>query len=131
MTGETNLQTLLQKMKPELKDGEFVFCTMEPALAFELRLSSIGQFVQDEGVTLILAKAEAEEHKLEFTYPCRMITLKVHSSLEAVGYLAAVTDKLARRGVSVNAISAYFHDHLFVPIGRASEAMKVLNEKAK
>ncbi|GAA4448674.1 ACT domain-containing protein [Novipirellula rosea] len=131
MNGETHLPTLLEKMKPELQTGEFVFCTMAPEAASKLRLSAIGQFLEPEGLTLILAKGEAETNGLEFAYPCRMITLKIHSSLEAVGFLAAVTDKLAHRGISVNAISAYFHDHLFVPTERAEEAMDVLNDIVK
>ncbi|EMI21260.1 hypothetical protein RMSM_01807 [Rhodopirellula maiorica SM1] len=137
MNGETDLQTLLEKMEPELQMGEFVFCTMAPEVASDpeaaskLCFSAIGQFIEPEGLTLILAKSEAETKRLDFAYPCRMITLKVHSSLEAVGFLAAVTDKLARRGISVNAISAYFHDHLFVPSERAEEAMNVLNDIVK
>lgn len=130
MIGETNLETLLRNMAPELQEGEFVFCTMNSAAALKLRLTPIGQFLEDEGLTLILAKAEAEANGLDLTYPCRMITLKIHSSLEAVGFLAAVTAKLAHRGISVNAISAYFHDHLFVPSDSADEAMNVLNEIA-
>lgn len=107
--------------------GETTSCS---SAALKLRLSPIGQFIEDEGLSLILARAEAETNGLDLTYPCRMITLKIHSSLEAVGFLAAVTAKLAHRGISVNAISAYFHDHLFVPTDSADEAMNVLNEIA-
>ena len=31
------------------------------------------------------------------------------------------------KDVSVNVVSAYFHDHLFVPVDRAGEAMTILN----
>ncbi|WP_414640799.1 ACT domain-containing protein [Archangium sp.] len=55
-----------------------------------------------------------------------MLTLSVHSSLEAVGFLAAVTTRLAARGISVNPVSAYFHDHLFVPSARATESLALL-----
>ena len=48
-----------------------------------------------------------------------MITLDVHSSLESVGFLAAVSARLAAAGIPCNAVSAFHHDHLFVPsIGR-------------
>jgi hypothetical protein len=57
-----------------------------------------------------------------------MITLTVQSSLEAVGFLAAITTKLATHGISVNAISAYYHDHLFVPADKAEIAMRLLQE---
>ncbi|QDS94677.1 ACT domain protein [Roseimaritima multifibrata] len=128
MNGEANLRTLLQNMRPELQDGEYVFCSLEPAVVSELCLSPIGQFLEEEGLTLILAKDEAEANHLDFTFPCRKITLKVHSSLDAIGFLAIVTEKLAEHGISVNAISAYFHDHLFVPSEKAEDAIRVLSD---
>lgn len=128
MNGEMNLPTLLQNMRPELQKDEYVFCSIDPAVASGLRLSPIGQFHEDEGLTLILAKDEAEANQLEFTYRCRKITLKVHSSLQAIGFLAVVTEKLAQQGISVNAISAYFHDHLFVPSDKAEDAISGLND---
>jgi uncharacterized protein len=54
--------------------------------------------------------------------------LTVHSSLEAVGFLAAITARLAETGISVNAVSAFYHDHLFVPHDRADEALARLQE---
>jgi len=131
MSGETNLQTLLRNMQPKLRDGEFVYCTLAPNVASGMKLTPVGQFLEDEGVTVILAKAEAEANGLAFVYPCKLITLNIHSSLQAVGLLAAVTAALAERGISVNAISAYFHDHLFVPITQAEEALQVLKELAR
>ena len=55
-----------------------------------------------------------------------MVTLTVHSALDAVGFLAAITTRLAAAGISVNAVSAFFHDHLFVPAERAEEAVEIL-----
>lgn len=60
-----------------------------------------------------------------------MITLTVHSSLEAVGFLAAVTGRLTEAGISVNAVSAFYHDHLFVPEHRAGEALHHLQNLSK
>ena len=59
-----------------------------------------------------------------------MITLNVHSSLDAVGFLAAITTRLATAGMGVNPVSGYFHDHLFVPADRADEAMAILEALA-
>jgi hypothetical protein len=59
-----------------------------------------------------------------------MITLQIHSSLEAVGFLAEITPPLAAAGMGVNPVSGYFHDHLFVPEGRAEEAVRILKELA-
>jgi len=52
--------------------------------------------------------------------------LTVHSSLAAVGLLAAVTAALAARGISVNPVSAFHHDHLFVPVTQAEAALETL-----
>lgn len=57
-----------------------------------------------------------------------MITLNVHSSLEAVGFMAKISAKLTERGIGVNPVSGFWHDHCFVPVGREGEAMKALEE---
>jgi hypothetical protein len=62
--------------------------------------------------------------------PARKITLTIHSSLEAVGLIAAITDRLKDHGVSTNVVSGYFHDHVYVPVARAGDAMRILGEMA-
>ena len=87
-------------------------------------------FQESEGTTLILLKSEAEAHGLTYEFPCRMITLNVHSSLEAVGFIAKVATELAKHEMGVNPVSGYFHDHLFVPDGREKDALKILRKIA-
>ena len=41
------------------------------------------------------------------------------SDLEALGFLARVVTELAARKISVNAVSAYHHDYLFIPTRHA------------
>ncbi len=127
MTGQTDLKTLLASMKPVIQPDEFVFCTaLSPAELTELK--PLLTFHEKEGPTAVIRKRDIEERGLPFQYPCRQITLTVHSNLAAVGFLAAITHKLAGASISVNAVSAYYHDHLFVPSDRADEAMKLLFE---
>lgn len=59
-----------------------------------------------------------------------MITCEVHSSLEAVGFLAVITARLRGLGMGVNPVSGFFHDHLFVPEGREGEAVGALRALA-
>ncbi|WP_255313374.1 ACT domain-containing protein [Oligella ureolytica] len=54
------------------------------------------------------------------------MTLSVYSSLEAVGLTAAVASALAKEGISANVIAAYHHDHVFVPLDKANQAMQIL-----
>lgn len=128
MPGETNLQRLLAKMHPELLEGEFVFCSVSPKTFDQLHIHPIGWFREAEGITLIVERSIADDEGLDYEFISRRITLNIHSSLEAVGFLAAITSKLAGAGISVNTISAYYHDHLFVPTDRASVVMMLLDE---
>jgi hypothetical protein len=128
MTAETNLRELLSTMKPELHPGEFVFTTISKDDMEKFQIEPWGWFREPEGITLILEKSEALSNQMDYAFPCRLITLTVHSSLDAVGFLAIITEKLAASGISVNAISAYFHDHLFVPVEKADQAMQILQQ---
>ena len=128
MAGETDLTNLLRSIEPELHPDEFVFCTTaDPSTIPE----SICTFREREGVALICRRADAEAQGLSFTFPCRMITLNVHSSLEAIGFLAAISMALASRGIGANVVSAFYHDHLFVASDQADAAMAVLRDLQK
>lgn len=126
MYPESNLQKLLATIKPELQPGEYVFASVSVDDSRIAQDAIVGWFRESEGITLILERSAAIAAGLEFSFPSRMITLTVHSSLEAVGFLALITERLAAAGISVNAISAYYHDHLFVPLQKADQAMHIL-----
>lgn len=85
-------------------------------------------FREAEGLTVITTRALAVDHGLDYTFPCKMITLNVHSSLEAVGFIAVIAQRLKEIGVGVNPVSGFFHDHLFVPLGREQDALNALQE---
>lgn len=113
-------------MAPDLRPGVFVFATLAPGVPRPAGIEPVMMFREREGETLILLEEEATAAGLAATFRCRMITLNVHSALDAVGFLAAVTARLAAAGTGVNPVSAYFHDHLFVPVDRTDEAMAML-----
>ena len=129
MTGETDLKKLLATMTPQLLPGVYVFVTLQPDAPVPDTLNPLMIFREKEGTTLILREDEAAGLQADFR--CRMITLNIHSSLEAVGFLAAITVRLAAAGMGVNPVSAFYHDHLFVPADRADEAMKLLRQLAR
>lgn len=130
MPGETDLNKLLGSMAPELMPGVFVFATLPPGAPRPAGIDPVMLFREREGETLILREDEANAAFLSSIFPSRMITLNVHSALDAVGFLAAITGRLAAAGMGVNPVSGYFHDHLFVPADRATEAMAVLTAVA-
>ena len=126
MTGETNLRTLLRNMRPALHGEAFGFFSLPEAAAAPLLPRAQGSFREPEGVTLILPVQTAMAHGLRPEAEWALITLTVHSSLEAVGFLAALSAALAAAGISLNAVSACYHDHLFVPWDRRLEALALL-----
>jgi len=126
VAGKRDLNALLRDMKPEMQQGIFVFCTISPSESIPPSINPLLTFREQEGTTLVTTLDEAEAAGLHYAFVSRLITLTVHSALDAVGLLAAITAHLAAAGISVNAVSAFHHDHLFVPSDRADDAMAVL-----
>lgn len=128
MNGETDLETLLRSMRPELNLGEYVFCVLdskEQAFA----LDPLCLFQEAEGITVILPSEQADALGLAYTQTFAWITLTVHSSLEAVGLTAAFSRALTEAGISCNVVAAHYHDHIFVSTrdaGRAMDALRAL-----
>jgi uncharacterized protein len=128
MSGITDLSFLLKNMNPILNDGEFVFCTIAiNELKDFAELDPVSITREAEGWSLIIPREKAELKKLEPSSVFKMITLSVHSSLQAVGFLAFVLGVLADQEISVNAVSAFYHDYLFVPADQVDDAIKLLN----
>lgn len=131
MSGERELAVLLRSMQPSLGKTVFVYCTFPQEQPAPAGLDPVMTFREAEGLTLVLPGEQAAAAGLAGAFPSRMITLGVHSALEAVGFLAEVTSRLAHAGISVNPVAAFHHDHLFVPADRAEEAMQALRELAE
>ena len=133
MSGVTDLDELLATMEPALVAGRFVYASAPASeIAAHLARGPIGLFREEEGITLILP-AEAAEG-LAASGPMRMITLTVHSSLEAVGLTAAFATALTKAGISANVVAGFHHDHIFVPerdAERALETLRALSRTAR
>lgn len=131
--GENNISILLATMQPSLDPTTYVFLTTKSPL-HSLPLSALQpQLIvqEEEGTTIVTTETLATSHGFnEPTFPCKKISLTIHSSLEAVGLIAAITNRLKDYGISTNVVSGYFHDHIYVPVARAEDAMRVLEEVA-
>ncbi len=129
LNGEVELTRLMAGMEPVLDQDEYVFVTAN-APSIDQMQAAIMSFRESEGVTLIVPKQWAENNNLTYAYPCRKITLNIHSSLDAIGFLAKITEGLASKNISVNVVSAFYHDHLFVEPSSADAAMVLLKSMA-
>jgi hypothetical protein len=117
--GITSLTSLLATMNPILQPGSYVFATASPSdTSFQERLLKSQHtfemlFRESEGWTLIADQATVDAiGGLESAFPCKKVTLGVQSSLDAVGFMAAVTTRLATARLGINPVSGFYHDHL-------------------
>ena len=129
-SGISELDTLLATMDAELQPGKYVFFTTDsPVTApFILSMEPVGFFREKEGMSFIIELQAADRHGIAYESVYRLISLQVHSSLNAVGLTAAVAKKLAAENISANVVAAYYHDHIFVPAEKADRALDAIRE---
>lgn len=119
MSGERDLSKLLTGLDVKQHEGVWEFLTGSNTDI----PGAIMQFREREGWTHILpaGRSTAPEHRFVW------LELAVHSDLNAVGFLAAISNALAEAGVPCNAIAAYYHDHVFVPESQSDAALEALD----
>jgi len=132
---EKDLGKLLNGMKPELNEGKYFLASVP-----ESEIMAVANYLdyitciyrEEEGLTIVLSEEIQEEmeevSEEKIAGPFALITLSINSDLFAVGFLAKITEALAKEKISVNAFSAYFHDHILVPYGRKEDAMDALGK---
>ena len=105
------LAALLRTLSPRLHEGAHVFTTVDGAVP----PGAVVTVREDEGLTVVLSRQQADELGFAYTFVAGWITLEVRSALDAVGLTAAVSRALADAGISANVVAAVHHDHVFVP----------------
>jgi hypothetical protein len=116
------LSELLRTMNPELHEGVYVFASL-PSGSNLSGLDPLATFREKEGTSVIVPESEAIRAELPVLFRAAWISLTVHSDLQAVGLTAAFATALAEGGISCNVVAGAFHDHIFVPVDRAQEAL--------
>jgi uncharacterized protein len=127
-SGETDLQRLLAGLAPMLADRPRVIRSQSTDAP--LPTDVIMLFREDEGITVIAPAAVPALEQNDDEPLWAQITLRIHSSLEAVGMMAAIAAALTADDIPCNAVSAYFHDHIFVPWARRDDALSALQQLA-
>lgn len=123
MGGERDLRRLLVGLRPRLRPEPVVYTrasTVPPGVR------ALATVVEDEGLTIVCPRGDADTAGLEYNYVAAWITLEAHSALDAVGLTAAVAAALADAGLSCNVLAGFFHDHLLVPFEDGPRAVAVL-----
>ena len=125
MSGETDLAVLFSNLKVRKSEELYVFVTCAPDDVPE-NMPVLMRFEEAEGTTLILTKSLAETHNLPYEFESYCLTLDIHSSLEAVGFMARIASLLAEAQIPVNPVAGFYHDHLFIPAKKADKAVSIL-----
>ena len=123
--GLTDLRALLAALDPELDPVPKRFLHASYEKARERMADALMMFREAEGTTLIVDVDDETPGNDRMLWA--RITLRVQSSLTAVGLMAAVSAALAKRGIPCNPVSAFLHDHLFVPWERRDDALDALS----
>ncbi|TAL93143.1 MAG: ACT domain-containing protein [Paraburkholderia sp.] len=126
---ERDLVKLCATLSPVMADSVYVYCSF-PDFVLPIGLPTVCTISEREGLTAVVQREDAQRLSLPYTFDARLITLSVHSSLEAVGFMAVISRKLADAGIPCNVIAGYYHDHILVPVERADNAMASLREIA-
>jgi len=127
LSGERDLQRLLAELAPTLGEIEYAFVSRPDARYGDgAEFEPVAACREAEGWTLVVPRAVADRHGLDYTGAFRCISLGVHSSLHAVGLTAAVAARLTEHDISANVIAGFHHDHIFVPAERARDALTLL-----
>ena len=124
-----DLVSLLRELRPTLHPDRYVFVS-SPQPDPELLARAFASIREEEGTTLVVPEEAARLAGRQTTTAFRCITLRVFSDLLAVGLVAVVTSRLAGLGIACNVVSAFHHDHLFVPEDDAERAMAALRDLA-
>lgn len=124
MNGETDLKKILRSLEPVLDPRKFTFST-HPGMSMTEAVvrEPLALFQEKEGLTMISEGGDGPYYS--------MISLSVHSSLEAVGLTAAMAKALTDHGISANVVAAYYHDHVFVKESDGPAAVAVLQDLAR
>ncbi len=120
-----DLGALLAGLQPVAQPGTWAWCALAEG-ALPAGVTPAATLREPEGLTVVVPEDVALRHGWPVVFRSAWLTLRVHSDLEAVGLTAAVAAALTEAGIACNVIAGVHHDHLFVPVGRAQDALQAL-----
>ena len=122
---ERDLSNLLASLSVVVRDGVWRFETIPSDQASWTELVNLRDvrdiamlFQETEGLTVITSASDDTPADNRWAW----LELSVYSDLQAVGFLAKVAEALAQADIPCNAVAAFHHDHIFVPVDRADDA---------
>jgi hypothetical protein len=122
VAGADDLSRILSGLTVTRREGTYVYVSA-PAGSVSDAAATIAE---TEGTTYILERAAADRAGLEWSFAAAWLTIETRTSLLGIGVTAALAGALADAGIPCNVLAGFHHDHLFVPVERADDAISVL-----
>jgi hypothetical protein len=137
MTADEDIRRLLAKTEVLLHRDSFTLVSIDRmhegrarSLLLDMRAFSSITFDLAEVSLVVKASdwAELKEGFRDFDEegPYRLITFDIVLDLSIVGFLAAISARLAEEGISIYALSTFLRDHILVKESDAERAVAVL-----
>lgn len=114
--------TLVSIDPREEQKARSLLLSLEPFSSVTFDLAEVSLVVDSDA----WAELRGEFGSFREEGPYRLITFDIVLDLSIVGFLAAVSARLAEAGVSIYALSTFLRDHILVKAGDAERAMGVL-----
>ncbi|HKU43451.1 MAG TPA: ACT domain-containing protein [Polyangiales bacterium] len=123
---DQDLQTLVSKLEPARHPGVYAY-SIAPFDADLGALDPVALIREEDGWTVVAEESQIRRARLPVLFRAAWITLSVGSDLHSVGFTATFSTALAEARISCNVIAGAHHDHVFVPIELADQALAMLH----
>ena len=131
------IRELLSRMSIQLDPDEYTIASIDLDEEEKARkiLTDLGLFssvtYDYKEISVIAKSTEWAKVKTSFTSieeagPYRLITFNIVLDLAIIGFMAEISQKLAKEGISIYALSTYLRDHILVKSADAERAVACL-----
>ncbi len=119
------LNSIPGSLQPKLEPGVYAFVSL-PENGVPQNIEPLATFREREGISLIVSEQDAEVLGCPILFRASWISLGTQTDLNAIGITAAIASALSTKNISCNVVAGALHDHLFVPVDRATEALECI-----
>lgn len=117
------------KLQLQLLDGEFAVCKLKNRNDAVMQGKFISLTVTDDEISLVCPEENVPEECLAVEHGWRCIKISGPLDFSLIGILADVSSALAKKQISIFAVSTYNTDYILVKTDRIKDAVKALNEQ--
>ncbi len=127
MSNRTSLQDVLQSIDPSLSSETYVYVGVPTqSLLKVLGYEPIAFFRENEGITLLMRKEDADNNFLKYDGEYCKITLDVPFSEASTGLTAIVSSALAKAGIDIKPIQTVYNSYIMINKDDAHTALEIM-----